>query len=270
MLTKADKKQLIIESLKSFECTDINDIVEQYFNYMIRNCNIPESTRKLYGYKIIDWLKNKALADIVKYGILASDMKYLTMYIHTSATKMRGEFPKKYETYGVVEGVIDSAIKDKVIPLYNKYKDVKDVEWLWDPNKGAEFVDWVYRTTSEDGWKFIIEEDYVNKDIYIEQIYDCDDFARIFKAICVYVYYINTVGYCAGAVVRLDTNEVIGYHAYNMIFIPTRVEDKVVKEGKVVWYEPQTSEISEDGRYEIIIDNNRVEVQYVPNFWIRF
>ena len=87
------------------------------------------------------------------------------------------------------------------------------------------FDDSEYYTISHAGWMTIINEDAVDMRRYFTEIFDCDDFARYFKCMCIANYRLNAVGFVRDYSAR---------HAYNVII------DKDLN----AWiYEPQTDDI---------------------------
>jgi len=64
-------------------------------------------------------------------------------------------------------------------------------------------------------------------------VFDCDDFAIVFKAHVSEFYELNSVGIAIGKVYDVNTLKFIGYHAYNVIIVKD-------KDYAVYLFEPQT------------------------------
>ncbi|MCD6148176.1 lectin MOA-related protein [bacterium] len=120
-----------------------------------------------------------------------------------------------FEESGVyIHGLIKYRLKCNVIPLDGRYKLV-----------------------SLDTWKKIIQSDTLNlTKKWHRDVFDCDDFAIVFKAHVSEFYEINSVGVALGRIYDAKTSKYIGYHAYNLI---------VAKNGNIELYvyEPQTDEL---------------------------
>jgi len=123
---------------------------------------------------------------------------------------------KDFEESGVyIHGLIKYKLKCDVIPLDGKYKLV-----------------------SLDTWKRIIQSDTLNlTKKWHRDVFDCDDFAIVFKAHVSEFYEINSVGIALGRIYDAKTNEFIGYHAYNLIVAENEDIELYV-------YEPQTDELA--------------------------
>ena len=120
-----------------------------------------------------------------------------------------------FEESGVyIHGLIKYRLKCNVIPLDGRYKLV-----------------------SLDTWKKIIQSDTLNlTKKWHRDVFDCDDFAIVFKAHVSEFYEINSVGVALGRIYDVKTNKYVGCHAYNLI---------VAKNGSIELYvyEPQTDEL---------------------------
>ena len=98
-------------------------------------------------------------------------------------------------------------------------------------------LDGKYKLVSLDTWRKIIQSDTLNlTKKWHRDVFDCDDFAIVFKAHVSEFYEINSVGIALGRIYDAKTDEYIGYHAYNII---------VAKNGgiELYVYEPQTDEL---------------------------
>jgi len=92
--------------------------------------------------------------------------------------------------------------------------------------------------TKVEDLKKVIEIDWTNYRHYVTELYDCDDFARVFKSHCMEIWYLNGIGYVIGRVFDMNGN-LLGYHAFNLIPI------KIGNEIKFMVYEPQTDTYTE-------------------------
>ena len=81
-----------------------------------------------------------------------------------------------------------------------------------------------YYTVSEERWKEIIKNDFVEKKKYLAEQFDCDDFSRCFVARVTENYGLNACGIVWGWMTEG------AYHAWNFIY---------TAEGKLLWFEPQ-------------------------------
>lgn len=98
----------------------------------------------------------------------------------------------------------------------------------------VKILDLYYRVVDLETWKKIIQSDTLNlTKKWHKDVFDCDDFAIVFKAHVAEFYEINSVGVAIGRVYDANTLEFIGYHAYNVIIV--RDDDC-----NVYLYEPQT------------------------------
>jgi len=102
--------------------------------------------------------------------------------------------------------------------------------WLWDAK---------YRVPRLGDVEKIIKYDWTNTKPYIREYFDCDDFARVFKAHMLEYYMVNSVALAIGEVRDKGTLRLLGYHAWNYI--------TVVENGKLktLLYEPQTDDLVE-------------------------
>ena len=78
-----------------------------------------------------------------------------------------------------------------------------------------------YWTTDLDGFMSIITEWTLKKRDYVEDRFDCDDFAKTFKCYCIERYGINTVGLVRDFIKR---------HAYVLL---------VTSDSEIIIFEPQ-------------------------------
>ena len=87
----------------------------------------------------------------------------------------------------------------------------------------------------------VIRLDWTNYYHYIQSLFDCDDYARVFKAHCMEIFRINAIGYVVGEVRDKNTNQLLGYHAFNVV---------VTSDEKIYMYEPQNDMLVEvkDGK----------------------
>ena len=147
---------------------------------------------------------------------------------------------------------------------------VKDGVQVWDYRKlleihqktfsdrvGAIIYDLKYRIPNLETIKKIIELDWTNYRRYVSEFFDCDDFARVFKAHLLEIWRINGVGYVVGEVRDAKTNQLLGYHGWNCI---------ITSDGKVYFYEPQRDWIEEVKDGKAIFRDKYV---YIP-YWVEY
>lgn len=77
-------------------------------------------------------------------------------------------------------------------------------------------------TTDIDTWKMIIENDWTSKKQWIEDYFDCDNFAGSFTAHCADIYGLNSAGRATVELRDAVTDKHIGYHRCVII-----VDDKL-------------------------------------------
>jgi hypothetical protein len=77
-------------------------------------------------------------------------------------------------------------------------------------------------TTDIDTWKLIIENDWTSKKKWIEDHFDCDNFAGSFTAHCADIYGLNSAGRVTVELRDAVTDKHIGYHRCVII-----VDDKL-------------------------------------------
>jgi len=78
--------------------------------------------------------------------------------------------------------------------------------------KTINLYDKGYATTDIDTWKTIIKYEWSNKRKWIEDTWDCDNFAGAFSSHCADVYGLNTAGRFTVELVDPKTGRHIGYH----------------------------------------------------------
>ena len=79
-------------------------------------------------------------------------------------------------------------------------------------------------------WKKVIKETAVNEHNYVSDVFDCDDFGKLFSSLVAAYYNINTAGWV------IDYS---GRHSYNCLIC----DDKNGKGPYVKWFEPQNDRI---------------------------
>jgi len=116
----------------------------------------------------------------------------------------------------------------------------------------SQFFDMRYKTATiselhrmlDDYWKWLEEHEKQ----YLNEFFDCDDFALTFKAFTTMKYNTNAIGMAIG-IVRDKQGNLLGGHAWNIAILPTKT---------IVFIEPQTKEVfmgneTQDGwKYELI------------------
>jgi len=101
-----------------------------------------------------------------------------------------------------------------------------------------------------------IHVDWTNRKKYIYDLFDCDDFARIFKAHVLEFLNVNAIGVAIGEVRDKRTGELVGYHAWNIL-----VYYEHESEIHIVHFEPQTDKSTVSGVF-----GNYV---YIP-YWVEY
>lgn len=109
-------------------------------------------------------------------------------------------------------------------------------------------------------FKEILAEDRSDAITYILEKRDCDNIAVIFSAHMSECYGINSTGVTVGALRHIDTNRLLGYHAWNSVI----VYDEDIDALKLLFVEPQNDEYSEFGSTVKLCNKT-----YVPEiiFW---
>lgn len=99
-------------------------------------------------------------------------------------------------------------------------------------------VDTQYRILDSTGWDGALEFTGVDRQKYISEFFDCDNFAILLAAICAMKFHINSVGICF---------DFSGGHAYAIL--PIRQDDGSIE---LIILEPQNDEyiISLGGMYQ--------------------
>ena len=116
--------------------------------------------------------------------------------------------------------------------INNKVKRVTrdDILDAFDNSRGDNLqvlcLDSIYRAIPIDVWELIVGRSRLDRRSYKPNFFDCDDFAKIFWAMCSKQFEINGCGFVA---------DFSGGHAYNVLLVvePDRSLD-------LAWLEPQT------------------------------
>lgn len=93
-----------------------------------------------------------------------------------------------------------------------------------------------YHTIGWEDWKGLIKWDWIDEREYLNEIFDCDNFAHVFSGHMMEIYVLNTAG--IGMHIHLvdpEDESHIGYHRANVIY---------TKEGDLYLYEPMTDEFT--------------------------
>ena len=116
------------------------------------------------------------------------------------------------------------------------------------PLKNVGFADGTYFYTDIGTMRDIIKYDWTDREKYVKEQGDCDDFAFRFKSHLQERFGITAIGLCKH--IQLsdpDTGEHIGYHRANVFFAD---ENDVLK----LWFlEPQTDKVVEIKNYDTLI-----------------
>jgi len=117
--------------------------------------------------------------------------------------------------YNITELVIQRKELEEIVD-----STVEVGNWFWDR---------VFYYTDEGAWKRIIQSDITDRIRWLSNRRDCDNIAAIFKSHVSEYFGLNGVGIAIGEVKDAETNNHIGYHAWD---IP--IDEKGIK-----FYDPQ-------------------------------
>ena len=102
----------------------------------------------------------------------------------------------------------------------------------------AVMFDENYTIMPADVASVILSSDFIKYAIYVKDLFDCDDYADTIKTIIDEMLLINSIGFAIGKIVNPENNELIGYHAFNVV----PVYDDEKKNYELWIYEPQLGE----------------------------
>lgn len=99
-----------------------------------------------------------------------------------------------------------------------------------------------YWATTKEGFLRCIKLEFVDERMYKMELFDCDNYAWIFKGHMSYDFDITSVGFAIGEV-RDEKGNLLGYHAWNTVI--------VIENGALKFYhfEPQADMLSENGTF---------------------
>ena len=105
-------------------------------------------------------------------------------------------------------------------------------------------------TTNIDTWKTIIENDWTNKKTWVEDYFDCDNFAGSFSSYCADIYGLNSAALITVELRNPETDKHIGYHRVCVI-----IDDKLqcwlleTQTDKMILIEPGKPLVIDTWRY---------------------
>jgi len=100
------------------------------------------------------------------------------------------------------------------------------------------FFDENYLVMPKEFWQLVCSEDLIKYIMYIADLFDCDDYAKLFSALIAAFFLVNTAGIAYGRVYDQNGN-LLGLHAFNVV--------PVLDGNAIVWYviEPQTGQMAQ-------------------------
>ena len=128
-------------------------------------------------------------------------------------------------------------------------------------NVYAILYDGKYHVPRKDALIQFIRDNWLDKRRWLEDVYDCDNFALSFKAYLAEIGLINACGFAVGEVRDAKTNQLLGYHAFNVLSFYDETG-----EVKLVMFEPQTDEIAEIKDGKAIFRDKYI---YIP-YWVEY
>jgi len=142
-------------------------------------------------------------------------------------------------------------VNKKVWVGYTIFNKVKDITGCL----AISLYDEKFHTTDIETWRTIIEYDWTNKKQWIEDTFDCDNFAGSFSAHVADIYGLNTAGRFTVELRDAKTDKHIGYHRA-VIIIDSNLNCWLL--------ETQTDKMVKIIKNEYpIIDNWKYVVQYI-------
>ena len=120
------------------------------------------------------------------------------------------------------------------------------------------YYDGKYWVPAKDALLKWVSLDWTNYENYIIERFDCDDFARVFKAHVLEIFGVNAIGYAVGEI-RDQNNNLVGYHAWNILVWHENGNIKLV------CYEPQDDSVSEN--CEFVVSGEKWK--YIP-YWVEY
>lgn len=107
------------------------------------------------------------------------------------------------------------------------------------PLSTLSLADEKYHIESWGKWGMIIDFDLINQQIYLADVFDCDNFASVYSARASLIYGLNSCGLAYGNIYDPITKKYLFRHAFNLI---VACENRMLK---LYLYEPQTDEAME-------------------------
>jgi len=156
------------------------------------------------GYYLIEALKDAKLSEEEKLTIL---------------NKLRDAITEETRVVRINADEIKEVKPDEIISA---------IKALYPAAQVRAVSDGKYYTVSEERWKEIIENDFIDRKQYLATRYDCEDFSRSFVARVIENYQLNSVGVCWGWMTK------DAYHAWNFVY---------TSEGRLLWLEAQNNSL---------------------------
>lgn len=136
-------------------------------------------------------------------------------------------------------------------PIKKTSGDISALFKKYLPGIPINHLDNNYYTVPISQWKQMIEVDWTETKKWVEDKFDCDNFANYFSANMAMFYEINSVGRVYGKYYK-GTQQFVDYHYWNVI---------ITSDNEVYFFEPISGKLSEV-KYEggmILINGNKYE-----------
>ena len=169
----------------------------------------------------------------ITFSINLDKLKETGYYLIEALEDMKlSEEEKSTILYKLKDAITEEA---KVVKIgLDEIKEVKPdeiinvIKTLYPEVQVKAVSDGKYYTVSEERWKEIIKNDFIEQKKYLIDRYDCDDYSRSFVARVIENYGLNACGIVWGWMTEG------AYHAWNFIY---------TAEGKLLWFEPQSDRL---------------------------
>ena len=191
------------------------------------------------------------------------DRNFYIRCLHTGIMMDSGAYPPKIielkkaladakpqlseKQYYILDTIIDNLQIYSYINMRKKkvkYEDIKEnVANVW-------LLDGEYYLLDLPSWRKILAHSSIDKLRYVNDIFDCDDFAWLFSALMNSLHGLNSVGFATG---WLNNNE---YHAFNIIMLENN--------GIEFWlYEPQNGGFAKVEGKRVWVEGNVYDIETV-------
>ncbi len=145
---------------------------------------------------------------------------------------------KKPIEIGKISKISWKELKELTLEKVNSTDEHHDLEVM-------TIDDWYYYP-EKNVWDEIIKKDDTEKNVYIADIYDCDNFTTDFGCNINKLYLLNSVGRVFGETIEIKTGKTIG-HSWNIILACEK------EENVLYFFEPMTDKIFPVGS-EVIVN----------------